>query len=459
MSRYKATGQVVETANGHSARVRVGKERPSFALAVKGEAEAHRRAAVLASMGKRLRGRASLDEIAILLKRAGDARTETGLAEVEKAVEAIASGKAPTAASALAPTFEDFAKTWTNGELHTKHPDHVGEKDSTEDARVCRMYLNPVIGPTHVPDVTLEDAERVMSRLPSDLAPRTRKKIAQCMRKVLSLAVYPGRYIASNPIPREWMPKIPKSANKAKSYLRPSEDAKLLSCKRVDLLHRLTYGLLAREGMRASELERLKWSDVDLEHGRVRLDENKTDDPRAPSFGPEVTIGLKAWKHTYRAGAKDEDLFFTRPDGSRIPIDGLADFYREEFLRGANITRPELFERSKRRIPIRVHDLRGFFVTYALAHGKTETWVMDRTGHKSSIMVNRYRRVARTVAEARLGEPLPLHAVVPELAAVFAAANAAAKLGRPAKKQRTSKRHVTRNGPIAQSVELRTFNP
>ena len=71
-----------------------------------------------------------------------------------------------------------------------------------------------------------------MQSLPPRLGPRSRRHIAQCMRKVLSLAVYPGRHIAVNPIPREWMPKIPKSANKAKSCLFPDEDARLpLRCR------------------------------------------------------------------------------------------------------------------------------------------------------------------------------------------------------------------------------------
>jgi len=43
-------------------------------------------------------------------------------------------------------------------------------------------------------------------------------------------------------------------------------------------------------------------------------------------------------------------------------------------LETAGIHRPELFERSKSRMPIRVHDLRATFVTLSLADGKSETW-------------------------------------------------------------------------------------
>ena len=47
-----------------------------------------------------------------------------------------------------------------------------------------------------------------------------------------------------------------------------------------------------------------------------------------------------------------------------------------------------------------------------LATGKTETSVMDRTGHTTSAMVNRYRRKARSW---KLGERGPLDECIPEL--------------------------------------------
>jgi hypothetical protein len=42
-------------------------------------------------------------------------------------------------------------------------------------------------------------------------------------------------------------------------------------------------------------------------------------------------------------------------------------------------------------------------VTLALACGRTEAWVTDRTGHKSSAMIARYKRSARFAAELKLG--------------------------------------------------------
>jgi hypothetical protein len=84
-------------------------------------------------------------------------------------------------------------------------------------------------------------------------------------------------------------------------------------------------------------------------------------------------------------------------------------------LREAGVERPELFEESKERIPLRAHDLRGTFVTIKLALGKSEAWITDRTGHTTSVMLYRYKRAARTAAELQLGDFAQLHEAIPEL--------------------------------------------
>lgn len=80
----------------------------------------------------------------------------------------------------------------------------------------------------------------------------------------------------------------------------------------------------------------------------------------------------------------------------------------------AGVQRAELHEDGTNRRKNQVHDLRGTFVTISLANGKTETWVADRTGHRSSAMVNRYRRQARSAKELGLGQLRPLDLVLPD---------------------------------------------
>jgi hypothetical protein len=71
--------------------------------------------------------------------------------------------------------------------------------------------------------------------------------------------------------------------------------------------------------------------------------------------------------------------------------------------------------RPAERHRIRVHDLRGTFVTLSLANGRSESWIADRTRHPSSAMINRYKRTARSFAELELGSPDPLIEALPEL--------------------------------------------
>ena len=175
----------------------------------------------------------------------------------------------------------------------------------------------------------------------------------------------------------------------------------------------MLYGFLAREGMRKSEALRLTWDDFNLERGMVRLDVNKTDEPRAWALAPDVVSALRVWR-TMRPGVPK---LFAVSQPARLAL-----AFRKH-LGVAKVGRAELFEKSKTRLRIRLHDLRATFVTVHLAHGKSETWIADRTGHKSSQMINTYRRQARTWVELGIDALAPLDATVPELAAFAARGN------------------------------------
>lgn len=321
---------------------------------------------------------------------------------------------------AIGITFRKFAEDWTTGALAKKHPDHVRVKvTADDDASRLKKYVYPVIGnvplSSFVGPTGLELAESVMAALPPPpkLSRNTRRQIAQVMHRVLGIAVYPAKLLPANPLPKGFLPK--KSEARAKTYLFPDEDAKLLGYMDAPLGQRLLYGVLAREGLRSGEAMALQFRDLDLDRGFIYLDENKTDDPRMWALQAGVVEALTRWKDHFRRGATKDDLVFTHPDGKLLDKYDLASDLRA-FLKLAKVDRPQLFEASAIRQPIRAHDLRATFITLALANGRTETWVADRTGHKSSQMINVYRRAARSAAEANLGELRPLVDAIPELA-------------------------------------------
>src|ERR1019366_9454078 len=181
----------------------------------------------------------------------------------------------------------------------------------------------------------------------------------------------------------------------------------------IPVARRLLYGVLAREGLRVSEALGLTWADVDLDQGVLRLDANKTDDPRSWAMDEDVARALDAWRKLRGKKAEKSPRIFPKAlVGDRW---ALATRLREG-LALAGVKRPELTKPKPGRLLLRAHDLRGTFVTLALAAGRTEAWVTDRTGHRSSQMVYLYKRASRTAAELQLGWLAPLDEAIPELA-------------------------------------------
>jgi len=419
----KATGNVYQSRGRWYARItlRPG-TRANIALPTcTTEAEAHARLAILADLTAKLRGveHVSSQVLRGLLERAG-AREGKALDDVLRAADMVASGQAAPR-SAPWMTIRDLGRRWTTGELAREYPDHVRQKRSAHtDASWLENYINPAVGDVPVADFTLDHAEAVMRSVSAERASATRRAIAQTLHRLLSMAVFPLRLIPSNPLPRGFLPKI--GPGKAKGWVYPDEDARLLASPDVPLCWRVFYGFLHREGLRTSEATALTWSDLDLERGAITLDENKTDDPRAWALSPGCTAALRAWRdgrRQHEAILTERSAVFVNEEAQPIIVRHLAEQYREH-LQAAGITRPALFERSASRQRIRLHDTRATFITIALATGRSEAWVQDRTGHRSSIMINRYRRAARTAAELGLGELAPLDRAIPELAAAAA---------------------------------------
>ena len=55
--------------------------------------------------------------------------------------------------------------------------------------------------------------------------------------------------------------------------------------------------------MHEGEALTLTWADLDLTRGAVRLDKNKTDDPRAWALNPSVAAALRLYRDKYRPQA------------------------------------------------------------------------------------------------------------------------------------------------------------
>jgi len=424
MAKAATGAPPTRTADGWwSTRVTIeGRQRVSLRMPPQlREDEAEERARDLAAMALRLRKAGMVADAPVALKLASEALPGDAWANAAKAIDILCAGTSRPVDTSGVPTFATWAERWTSGELARTYPDVVNAKTTNDrDEQRFRLYVNDVIGPYRIDRLTLDKFDEVVAALPQNLRPKTRQQVKQAMATLMGYAVYPGRYIDHNPIPRRWVRT--KDKPRAKAYLYPQEDAQLLGCKLVPVRDRLVYGFLQREGCRRSEALDLLWADLDLDVGSldsdvgsIRLDENKTDSPRAWALDPGTVRALRAWRDRYHPDAELKERVFLDENGTLTESNQLRPENLRAALRKAGITRPELTEKSDKRQPIRVHDLRAGFVTTALANGKTEAWVMDRTGHTTSAMLNEYRRAARTHAELNLGGWVPLDEAIPEL--------------------------------------------
>jgi integrase len=412
-----SAGKAVWWSGKPYVRPRLGtKRRPLLALPTDlSHDAADERAHVVLAIIARLKAAGRMRVAEELAKKAASATNVTELKGVMIAVDAICRGAVvdrPKLSGAM--TFQDFAENWTSGKLHTEFPQYVRlKRTADDDAVLLKKHINPIIGTVPLAAITIEHAHEVMRRIPSGLSSATHRHVAQVLNRVLKLAVYPSQLLARSPLPQGFLPRIKRAH--AFTYLYPAEDAAVLACTTdVGLVHRLLYGFLAREGMRVTEAKQLDWRDVDLHRGLVHLDENKTDDPRAWALDVGVVEALRRWHDHFHPKPTATARIFCDAAGDPLLSAGRADDLRSH-LAAAKLTRSQLFERSKTRRPIRVHDLRATFVTVALACGRSETWVADRTGHRSSTQIHRYRRQARAHEELGLGPLAPLVDAIPEL--------------------------------------------
>lgn len=298
-------------------------------------------------------------------------------------------------------TFAEHGAKWLDGR----------EADGLAVIRTDRSRWRTHVARAHffhreIATIRRADAKRFRDQLKrASISPKTQREVLLNVRAVFADAL-DEELIAANPFDGLKLPS--GKSSKAFGWLYPDEDAALMACDDVPLAARLLYGFLVREGMRKDEALTLAWDDVDLERGIVRLDENKTDDPRAWALDPGVAQALSWWRDREES---HEGRVFLGLRGR--PVKTWRATQLREHLLVAGVDRSELHVTRGARVALRVHDLRATFVTLSLAAGRTETWVTDRTGHKSHSMVAKYKRAARTAAELNLGTVAPLDQAIP----------------------------------------------
>jgi integrase len=202
------------------------------------------------------------------------------------------------------------------------------------------------------------------------LAPGTVRQYLEVLSAVLTVAVEDLGWLDVHPMRK--VPKPPASPGRQR-ILSPEERASLLkACQESQNPWLSTAVSLAlMTGLRRGQLFNLRWQDVDLDGGVVRVIERKNH-VRHPVPVPRAGLDLL---RALRGSAPDDAWLFT---GTRAP---------------GNFPGEQAWETALKRAGIegfRFHDLRHTFASWMLMSGASLAEVSELLGHTSLAMTRRY---------------------------------------------------------------------
>ncbi|MDB5470167.1 MAG: hypothetical protein JWR84_1727 [Caulobacter sp.] len=133
--------------------------------------------------------------------------------------------------------------------------------------------------------------------------------------------------------------------------------------------------LLAFTGARKSEIEGLRWSEVDLDHACLRLADSKTG-ARVVPLGPPALACLQALTRTARA-----DFVFPSQVGSHTHYIGTPRIW-EQVRKAAGLD------------GVRLHDLRHTYASFGVATGLSLPLIAAILGHRDVKTTQQYAHLA-----------------------------------------------------------------
>jgi integrase len=189
--------------------------------------------------------------------------------------------------------------------------------------------------------------------------------------------------VDSNPAEGAERPKIPRRRWR---ILEPVEIVRVAKAF-TDEQARCAFLTLILTGIRRSELQQLRWGDVDLVEGVLRVRESKTEEgERAIALPPALQEVL--WQHRRRSEFQGEDeRVFCNPRTGGPYLGKTFKAALEEALASAKVDaelRP-------------FHDLRHASLTNGAAAGESPIALMARAGHADMRTTKRYLHLAGVV--------------------------------------------------------------
>ncbi|UQA61828.1 tyrosine-type recombinase/integrase [Polyangium aurulentum] len=329
----------------------------------------------------------------------------------EKARERLAEQRARRGGAPAEPmgeTFDEYLECWLEDR------DRRGMASIRRDRGSIRAHVSPLIGNKPIAAITRRELEGVVEYLDRAVVDKkmqwaTAVRIWGSTRKLFRDAsrskIKDLRVRDDNPAADVAPPD--KGAEKAMVYLYPDEFLRLVQCAEIPLEWRRIFALAAYLYLRFSELDRLRWTDLDLDRGIAHI-QRAFDDYRKVEKTPkgrkarrfQIEPNLLPLLRAMHAEAGGEGYV------CHDQLDRPAARFRECLLQ-AGIMRPDLFKADATHKRITFHDLRATGCTWMALRGDQPLVIQQRAGHRDFITTQRYIREAESIS-GNVGAPFPL---------------------------------------------------
>lgn len=236
------------------------------------------------------------------------------------------------------------------------------------------------LGSLPLADITPAMLAEYRDQLAGEITPRhqprnpaTVNRYLAALSHAFTIAVKEYGWIETSPLTRVSKPK--ESRGRVRFLSNEERDRLLKACRESsnpDLY--LAVVLSLSTGARQQEIMSLRWSQVDLSTGLIRLEHTKNGERRA------LPLAGRALELVKERGRTDTDLLFPSKANPARPINLRAPW--ETALKQAGIA------------DFRWHDLRHSAASYLAMNGATLAEIADVLGHKTLAMVKRYAHLS-----------------------------------------------------------------
>jgi len=255
-------------------------------------------------------------------------------------------------------------------------------RSSDRERSLFNKWINPVIGKKALKDIHPFHLEKIKKKMwDGDLADRSVHYALAVIRQVFNWSYRNGLFNDDNPVGKV---KKPSVDNRRTRFLTPDEAGHFLEKLKTESVKTWEMALLSlRCGLRAGEIFRLTWADIDNpEPGAISIRDTKNQKNRVAFMTSDVKDALLLRD----IGARDQ-LLYPAPDGGvRREISRVFRRVVNELGFNDGVT--------DRRDRVVFHSLRHTYASWLVQAGENIYTVKDLMGHSTLAMTERYSHLA-----------------------------------------------------------------